>query len=274
MGISPVERTIPCNLKVPESPERGNTRFFAPMHDFIVTLEVGGDEDNFSFPVVVCFLEDLHRIRTSTPLFRVPKEKALGPDMTVNKTRDGWAECLFLVAADPDEIPVWALQAGRKCGAETSSSANTNAALVESGGIGDTSEFQLSGPECAWWVIDEAASKVTLDTTNHVVVFGVGAFTDDTEGMVLHDARPGDTSEETLLHATFEANDSDLWRRKLNIDGNFTNTDPRESDQDGHEGNIPEFLASNNVKTAGFEFLVLGAVGVAEDNEDPGTQQT
>jgi hypothetical protein len=47
MGISPVERTIPCNLKVPESPERGNTRFFAPMHDFIVTLEVGGDEDNY-----------------------------------------------------------------------------------------------------------------------------------------------------------------------------------------------------------------------------------
>jgi len=49
MGISPVERTIPCNLKVPESPERGNTRFFAPMHDFIVTLEVGGEKTTSAF---------------------------------------------------------------------------------------------------------------------------------------------------------------------------------------------------------------------------------
>jgi hypothetical protein len=44
--------------------------------------------------------------------------------------------------------------------------------------------------------------------------------------------------------------------------------------QDGHEGNIPEFLASNNVKTAGFEFLVLGAVGVAEDDEYPSAEET
>ena len=43
--------------------------------------------------------ENLHRIRPSAAYFRVPEQKALWPNVTVDEAADGRAECLLLVRA-------------------------------------------------------------------------------------------------------------------------------------------------------------------------------
>jgi hypothetical protein len=53
---------------------------------------------------------------------------------------------------------------------------------------------------------------------------------DYSEGVILHDRRSRDTSEETLLHATFEAENGDLGRWDLNIHLDFTDGEPRDDD--------------------------------------------
>ena len=62
------------------------------------------------------------------------------------------------------------------------------------------------------------------------MVLGVGALRNDAEGVVLHDAGTGDTCQETLLHATPEANDGDLGGWQLDVDGYFTYTEPWDED--------------------------------------------
>ena len=167
--------------------------------------------------------------------------------MAVNETRDSRPKSPFLVAPDPDEIPVRALETCRQCSTETCSGANSDTTLVEGRGVGYTSEFEFTSPECSWRVIDETAREVALDTGDEVVIFGVGAFAvcgmndimrwrvlrtlpDNTKGVILHDTRTADATKETLLHTAFEANDRYLWRRQFNVDWHFAHTNPGESD--------------------------------------------
>ena len=51
--------------------------------------------------------ENFHRIRPSAAYFRVPEQKALWPNVTVDEAADGRAERLLLVGADPNEVPGW-----------------------------------------------------------------------------------------------------------------------------------------------------------------------
>ena len=61
--------------------------------------------------------------------------------MTVDETRDRWAEGLFLVATNPDEEPVWALQTCRQSRADTRACADTDTTLVQRRSVGDTGEL-------------------------------------------------------------------------------------------------------------------------------------
>ncbi len=62
--------------------------------------------------------------------------------MTVDETRDGWAEGLFLVATNPDEKPVWALQTCRQSRADACACADTDTTLVQSRSVGDASKLK------------------------------------------------------------------------------------------------------------------------------------
>jgi AhpD family alkylhydroperoxidase len=64
-----------------------------------------------------------------------------------------------------------------------------------------------------WHVADKASGEIALNTTNEVVVFGVATFRDDAECVVFHHRGARDASEETLLHAAFEAKDRNLRGR-------------------------------------------------------------
>lgn len=59
----------------------------------------------------------------------------------MDETRDGWAEGLFLVASNPDEEPVGALQTCRQSSADTRACADTDTTLVQSRSVGDTSKL-------------------------------------------------------------------------------------------------------------------------------------
>lgn len=205
----------------------------------------------------------------------------------MDETRDRRAEGSLLVASDPDEVPVWALEASRKSSADASASADAHAALVERRSIRDTSELEFSCPECSRRVVDEAASEVALHTADHVVILRVLALGDDTECVVLHDARAADTAEEALLHAAVKSNDGNLRRWQLDVDGDFADADPRDKNtdetglinyalirgrldsQNRHSHNEPEILLVSNVNTIRLPSARDGVVAVAEDDEDP-----
>lgn len=92
--------------------------------------------------------------------------------------------------------------------------------------------LELSRPNLLGRVVYETASKVSLHTTNEVVVFCMRSLTsqdksmvrrhretsgrvhlrDNTKGMVLHDSRATHTGKEALLHSAPEPQDSNLGR--------------------------------------------------------------
>jgi hypothetical protein len=41
--------------------------------------------------------------------------------------------------------------------------------------------LEFAGPDLRWRVVNEAAREVTLDTTNHIVVLGVGTLPESTQ---------------------------------------------------------------------------------------------
>lgn len=55
-------------------------------------------------------------------------------------------------------------------------------------------EFQFPCPDGFRRVGNEVSGEVSLDATDHVVVCGFTAFTDDAEGVVLHDGRAADAA--------------------------------------------------------------------------------
>lgn len=74
----------------------------------------------------------------------------------------------------------------------------------------------------------QVLGEVTLNTSNHVVIFRMGAFSErdryylslyeenclrnDTKGVVFHDRRAADAAKETLLHSALEADDRNFGR--------------------------------------------------------------
>lgn len=67
--------------------------------------------------------------------------------MPMNKPRNRRPERLLLIAADPNEIPVWRLQTCGECCAEARTSAHADPPGVQRGGIGDAGELELARPE-------------------------------------------------------------------------------------------------------------------------------
>jgi len=89
---------------------------------------------------------EFHHIRTPAALLRVPEAQSLRLDVPVNKPADGRTEGLFLVASDPDEVPVRRLNAGAERRAKAGSSAHAHAAFVQARSVRNTSELELTGP--------------------------------------------------------------------------------------------------------------------------------
>jgi hypothetical protein len=62
------------------------------------------------------------------------------------------------------------------------------------------------------------------------VVCGLATCAYDAEGVVFHDGRAADATEETLLHATLEAEDGDFRGGDFNLNSDFAEGDPGSQD--------------------------------------------
>jgi len=176
------------NLKVPKSSEARNPSFLAAMLDFKVTHVVGGDEDNLCLPVFVYLLQDLHGGWTTTTELGVPKEETLLTNVSVNETTNGWAESLFLIRANPNQVPVRRLNASRKGSTKTSTSADTDSTLVKPRCVRDTCDLQLTSPDPSRRVVDQALGEIALHTANQVVILCMSTLGDDTESVIFLDS--------------------------------------------------------------------------------------
>ena len=182
-----------------------------PLHHLIVALAVARNEDDLSAESLPCISQQLHGVRTATPLLAVPEDHALGLDVLMDETCDGGAECALLVGADPDKEPVGGLDAGREGGANASTGADADTAFEHRGGVADAgcdcvsneyasrvmqehTELKLACPYSLWWVGDEVLGEVSLNTTNHVVMSSIASLADDAESVVLHDGRAANSS--------------------------------------------------------------------------------
>jgi hypothetical protein len=56
----------------------------AALYHLIITLHVGGDEDNLGSKALPRVFEELHSIRPASSFLRVPENHFLGLDMFVN----------------------------------------------------------------------------------------------------------------------------------------------------------------------------------------------
>ena len=117
----------------------------APLHHFVITLLIGGDEDDFGAKARPCVSEEFHGIWSSSSFLRVPEDHSLGFDVLSNQTRNRGSECLLLIRAYPNEKPVWTLDAGGQCCADTGSSADTDSSLEHGRGMSDASCDELVG---------------------------------------------------------------------------------------------------------------------------------
>jgi len=246
-----------------------NSSFLAALHYLRITNIVGGDEDDFRVPGFVDLLEDLHGIRATTPHLTVPQEITLWTKVPVNQTANCRAKRLFLVRANPDQVPVRRLDASGEGRTDTGTSADTNAALVERRGVGNASKLQLARPNLPGRIIDKTLSEVTLDTTYEVMVFRVRALRDDTEGVVLLHGAPADAGKQSLLHAALEAQDRYLWRGELDIDFHISRADPWKDDPGRHADHVPEVLLVDNVHAADVPRLRRCVPKVSHKDEDP-----
>jgi hypothetical protein len=91
----------------------------------------------------------------------------------VDELRNGRPERLLLVGADPDQVPIGALDACRQGSAETSAGADADAALVQRRCVRDAGEFKLACPDLLRGLNDEALGEVSLYAANQVVVLGL-----------------------------------------------------------------------------------------------------
>lgn len=95
----------------------------------------------------------------------------------MDEARDRRPKCFLLVGADPDEVPVGRLQAGRERRAEPGARAHPDAAFVQGRGVGDACKLELARPDRLGWVLDKPLREVALHAANEVVVLGLLALT-------------------------------------------------------------------------------------------------
>jgi hypothetical protein len=134
--------------------------------------------------------------------------------------------------------------------------------------------LKLTSPDVRRHIINKAAGEVALNTANQVVVLGMSTLTDDTEGVIFLDSGPRDTSEDALLHATFEAEDGHLGRWELDMNRNLANEAPWECDKDSHDQREPERLREED-SLRGKDVLMSRRVPkIPKDGEAPGGDNT
>ena len=90
--------------------------------------------------------------------------------MLMNKARNSWAERLFLITTNPDEIPVRRLQACRKRSTKTGTGAHAYATVVQRGSVRYPGELELASPNVGGRVVDQSSCEIALDTADQVVV--------------------------------------------------------------------------------------------------------
>jgi hypothetical protein len=122
------------------------------------------------------------------------------------------------------------------------------------------------------------------------MMFGLSAFTNDTEGMVLHDGSTADASQQTLLHSTVEAENCNFGRGDLDFDGDLAKGNPWNENtergmsngnehvsedgryiQDCHEDGEPELLRADKSVGIVSPFSAFDVVNVAHDDKHPGS---
>ena len=79
----------------------------------------------------VTFANQFHHVRALALLLAVPQDAAFRLDIVINETCDCWAKRLLLVAADPDEEPVFGLETRAESCTNASASTDTDAPLVQ-----------------------------------------------------------------------------------------------------------------------------------------------
>ena len=107
----------------------------APLHHLIVPLHIARDVDDLSAPALPRIFEQLHAIRASAPLLRVPQDHSLRLDVLPDQPCDRGTKGSFLIRANPDQEPIGALDAGGECRADASAGADADAAFVHCRGV-------------------------------------------------------------------------------------------------------------------------------------------
>ena len=62
-----------------------------------------------------------------------------------------------------------------------------------------------------WWVVDELLSEIALHSTNKVMILGMLAFGDCSEGVVFQSRGSCDAGQQALLEASLESDDRHFW---------------------------------------------------------------
>ena len=75
----------------------------------------------------------MYDVGSTSPFLGVPQAHPFWRDVSVDQGGDGGSEGFQLIRTNPDQEPAVILDTSRKSGAETSTSADTNAPLVDGG---------------------------------------------------------------------------------------------------------------------------------------------
>ena len=107
------------------------------LHHLIIALHIGRDKDDLGPKAIPHLLEELHRVRPSPPLLRVPEDHPLRLDVVMDQPGYRGPKGLFLVRANPDQEPVRALDASRQRSTDTCSRADADPSLEHGRGMAD-----------------------------------------------------------------------------------------------------------------------------------------
>lgn len=245
--------------------------FAARLHELGVTLRVGSDDDNLSLECLVDVFKHLYGVRTASLLLGVEDDVALLGDAAFDHVKEDAAERLLHVGADPDEVPVIELDAGREDRPDAGSGTDADALLVEVREVGQTGELHLAGPDVGRLVGHHLASPVSLDANDHIVSVALDALRDDSEAMVFTNWRASNTAKKTLLNATLELDDC----RAVAVGGNFNwdlaDGHPGDGDEKGRDKGKPELLGEDEVVSRPSPVTVDLLLTDGEADEEPDT---
>ncbi len=120
----------PIERKERQTHKYRNTRFLATFHNLLIPRKIWSDKNNLRIPLLIRIFHQFHHIWSTAPFLTVPETQSFRLDILMDQIRYRWPKRLFLIAADPDEVPVWTLKTCGECGAKTSTSTDANAALI------------------------------------------------------------------------------------------------------------------------------------------------